>query len=909
MKKPALIMAFACACRMVFGADDFPRPFVSTAMERENVFEFTEKPAVRTTGKDIYEITFASKANCDVTAAVVDDQSRVVRHLGSGVLGANAPAPFQKGSLKQKILWNGKDDFGEYVKEPGKMRVRVMLGLKPTFDKLLGDGGPKNLPGYVWGLAIGQDGAYVFSKGQGYGQISLKKFDRDGNYMGTLYPPAATVPLEKLPGMGYVEYEAGKKAVHGRDLYQSIACRGFLSPNGTEGGRRSVQNCQPVLHQGRVYFANPGIVHGVDSSLLHYYNADGTVDAAGLKGSYIFGKKRGEMDNRPHAMPRLAVSPDGKYMYMVDAEGTDTRVASFMVWRKDISAPDSLATEFIGTKGKPGSDNQSFGQPTGIDCDNQGRIYVCDAVNNRVQVFSPEGKHVKTIGVDRPYLVQVHKKNGAIYVLNVGRKEGRSADLITKFESFDKPEVVYQKDQAGYSILGVDCWAPKTRLWLAGGKVSAGYEVHGGGPSVRIFEEDGKELKLVADFDEESKKIGGAGYMGRWGGGGCGGSGLEGKIVCDPTRNLLYYENRIFDIKTGARKGTFRINAGTFDDFDFDKFGRMHVHFNPGFYFPGIGRVDPAQARETKDKDGLTVFSYPEMPYDYGEEKVVTGQGSWKGVLPVRDQPGAKYFQDGLGVNMRGDVIVESNIYWVPKMEDEGFNLAVAGMDANGRREEAHTGDYSYEKFAAVMKEREKKGEEVFSIQRQPGVSLAGATVWTFSSNGELKHRCAATVGNLINGVRIDEDGYMYFVLNRAKAVDGKPFLADRTGRVGETGIQHMMSASLVKAKEKDVKVVSLKSPIQLEQPPNRPADVVTMGFYNAYSKDSLAWIENAEWIYGGISPVVDSSGCTCPTSRFFLDWFKRSFVPEAYRHSIGIVDTSGNLIMHLGRYGNYDSG
>ena len=30
--------------------------------------------------------------------------------------------------------------------------------------------------------------------------------------------------------------------------------------------------------------------------------------------------------------------------------------------------------------------------------------------------------------------------------------------------------------------------------------------------------------------------------------------------------------------------------------------------------------------------------------------------------------------------------------------------------------------------------------------------------------------------------------------------------------------------------------------------------------------------------------------------------------MPEAYRHSIGVLDANGNLILHLGRYGNFDS-
>lgn len=73
-----------------------------------------------------------------MTVAVADADGTVVRHVGSGVLGANAPAPFQKNSLKQTVYWDGKDDLGEYYKTPDKLKVRVSLGLKPEFDKRLG---------------------------------------------------------------------------------------------------------------------------------------------------------------------------------------------------------------------------------------------------------------------------------------------------------------------------------------------------------------------------------------------------------------------------------------------------------------------------------------------------------------------------------------------------------------------------------------------------------------------------------------------------------------------------------------------------------------------------------------------------------------------------------------------------
>jgi hypothetical protein len=41
-------------------------------VERENVFEFTEKPVCKYLGDDKFEITFAVKGFCDVTVAIVD---------------------------------------------------------------------------------------------------------------------------------------------------------------------------------------------------------------------------------------------------------------------------------------------------------------------------------------------------------------------------------------------------------------------------------------------------------------------------------------------------------------------------------------------------------------------------------------------------------------------------------------------------------------------------------------------------------------------------------------------------------------------------------------------------------------------------------------------------------------------
>jgi hypothetical protein len=139
-----------------------------------------------------------------------------------------------------------------------------------------------------------------------------------------------------------------------------------------------------------------------------------------------------------------------------------------------------------------------------------------------------------------------------------------------------------------------------------------------------------------------------------------------------------------------------------------------------------VGRLDPA-----RQGSGPGV-SYPECPYDYGEES----SGGWIGIIKTRDQLGAKFFQDGVGVNMRGDVAENCNIYYVPKMEKEGLSFAMAGHGGNANV--ANSSEVIGEHVRAI-KDAEKRGEEVYWVRPKPGVPLMGATIWTFDRNGELR--------------------------------------------------------------------------------------------------------------------------------------------------------------------------
>ena len=90
---------------------------------------------------------------------------------------------------------------------------------------------------------------------------------------------------------------------------------------------------------------------------------------------------------------------------------------------------------------------------------------------------------------------------------------------------------------------------------------------------------------------------------------------------------------------------------------------------------------------------------------------------------------------------------------------------------------------------------------------------------------------------------------------------------------------------------------------------------------YDVTSRTSLVhvaqrqgWIEGAEWMYGGVGYAGFNSshaggGCACWFSRFCLDSFARSIAPEPQIFSVAVLDSAGNLITRIGRFGNADDG
>jgi hypothetical protein len=336
----------------------------------------------------------------------------------------------------------------------------------------------------------------------------------------------------------------------------------------------------------------------------------------------------------------------------------------------------------------------------------------------------------------------------------------------------------------------------------------------------------------------------------------------------------------------------------------YDKRGYLHVHHNPHLsQHGGVVRFDPSKPVKGHHFEYGEVVTYPEVPYDYGEEeKDSTGRIVYRGKVITKDQGGAKGFQDGFGVNMRGELAVNSNIYYVPKMDEIASSFvegtrATIGTGAGGRL------PGGYAELLRRFQEAERRGEDVYFIRREPGIYLTAATIWTYRSTGQLWTECAVIAGGYINGVQMDEDGNLYFVLTlsgRTRLINGKPFLEGRAGHYGSEKREGVFTGTLVKSEGQKVRVRWNDAPIKMEELPARPAD---LGY-----GDRRGWVEGAAWLYAGASPCIAGS-CSCPRQHLGLDWYKRVYLPEQYRHSIGVLDTNGNLIMHIGTYGNFDSG
>jgi len=122
---------------------------------------------------------------------------------------------------------------------------------------------------------------------------------------------------------------------------------------------------------------------------------------------------------------------------------------------------------------------------------------------------------------------------------------------------------------------------------------------------------------------------------------------------------------------------------------------------------------------------------------------------------------------------------------------------------------------------------------------------------------------------------------------------------------LGETAYFNDGTCTLMKFKPGRGRILSTRhtpAPLTAGARPKRPADLAPF--------PGPAWVDGADWLYGGVGWSGKKwEGCCCWNARFGLDDFGRTFAPETDRYKVAVLDTNGNLILRVGRYGNVDDG
>ena len=863
----ALLLVAAAAAS---GVDEF-------TVKRENTFEFAQKPVVTRNG-DAVTIAFESRGLCDATMAIENAEGRIIRHLASGVLGPRAPEPFQKDSKKQALVWDGKNDQGVYVDNKDAVTVRVSLGLKPQFEKSL-FWCPQKRVGNASSpvLCAAPEGIYV---AEGCGVDSVRMYAHNGDYARTVYP----FPRDKVGQVNGMETAA------------------FPQDGQTLPIKRGPKHASTLLRSGDNMVPAPGKYGTATSAMavqgsrmaLAYYALDrlgtdgssGGFDLHGPETSIVFGVAK----ERKRFSPRSAAfSPDGKWLYMAGYNsGGEGCEWLHCVTRLDYAARDAKMELFAGTWQPEDmhARDKEFTVPASVAVDAQGRVYVADFMNNRIQVLTPDGKLFKSVKVTHPAEVFVHPKTGAIYVGSWMLKNRFVPDLKYKIPAVcmrlgpvDNPTVEatwplpfnsYNATVDWNRISGlqyrmtVDFWAEQPTIWVVPGVL---FDIGGWavveakknlvGTGILLLQEEGGKLSIKRDFDRDTVKSvvrANPPVISRQ------------RLYVHPVDGRLYVAEGDCAVMKGVNQ-LVEINPETGKVKLVDlpmAMEDMAIGLDGYFYLRSdfeVGRFDPSVWRE--------------IPWDYGEERKRAGfDGRSMPLVSALPLPGTGRYpcwwhMGGMAINARGQLAVVT------------CNFPPRG--------ETLTDENPYTKRGKLP-----AGGKPYTPTLYPG-RVTGYETHVWDEHGKLVYEDAIPGFSTTDGIGIDKDCNLYVLAAMNRNLDGKPYFLPWAG-------------TLVKMRPKQGKVISASegAPARLGKTaaPNRPPDVNMWGAGDT-------WLENPEWMYGGVGFVGANSGgsCVCWNARPALDLFARSFAPEVDHYSVAVLDSNGNLILRVGQYGNVDDG
>jgi hypothetical protein len=858
-------------------------------------FTFATKPTITRDG-DRWTIAFETAGWPDVTIAVEDPSTRsgsgprIIRHLACGVLGPNAPKPFAKNSRKQAILWDGKNDQGKYVDKPETMGIRVSLGLRPRFERTL-FWSPHKRFGTMPLLAAAPEGVYVFD---GKAVDFLRLFDHKGNFVRTVYPFARS-KLKKVNGLKWHDFPQGYRLPRKGGLYQvTLLTSGANWHTGNHGQARKANGGTALAVRGtRVALV------GVELCRLGTDGSSGGLPMQGPQTGCQIKSVAGGV-HVPIGPSSVSFSRDGKTLYTTGylwQTGSWRRVPGCLhvVYKLDY-ANGKKREVFKGHPSKHGKDNELFAVPTSVACDRQGRVYVTDHVNDRVQIYDAAGTYLKTIQTPRPAKVCVHQKTGEVWVFSYpvfgvpyalykqyGYARKGIKQTLTRFSPMPEAKQLSHEpfplgptENMGFEASGhlyyveLDSWAKEPTVWVVGRKhfprgdefhYSHGYarndasstmweagvriqrKVEGKWQAVRMFGRDAKKKIVRARPARHNVQ----------------------RLIVHPLTGMLYVAEPDSAPTMKASKQWLAINPET------GRVKTLELPFNAM-----EGTFDLNGLLYLRNTDMIVRYQFPswrQVPFDYGLERSKQGNdggiaGRTTSVVSGLHMPSTSpvcYHQGGIAVSPTGDIVASCAYRYV-------------GI-SSGR-----------------LKGRGGQHHEVYEPLLYPGRMVSSTTpcIHVWDKHGRIQYEDALPGVGQCDGVGIDHEDNLYVMTAPTRAYNGKRYFNE-------------MTQTLLKVRPKSTKVVVAgRTPVKLlkSQWPDRTPEF----------GHPRGWIDKPEWLYGGVgfagfNMIGHGGGCACWFSRFTLDYFGRSIAPEPHQYRVAVVDTAGNLITRIGRYGNVQDG
>ena len=727
-------------------------------------------------------------------------------------------------------------------------------------------------------FAPAEEGMYLC---EGHGVDSVRLYDHAGNYVRTLYPFAA----EKLNALKGLDWQAFPQDGQKLPVKKGPKHRSTLLTSGDNlwGGMPAKHGCAATA------MAAQGGRIALVSAKLNRLAADGTTGGLDLEGPET--AIRWDASSPP-AQPRsTCLSPDGKWVYLTNYHYWTRRPEDYLhcVMRVEFAGNGKLELFAGSTKpGDCGASNEKLCCPASVACDEKGRVFIADYMNDRIQIFGADGKHLQSVKVTKPAHLSVHPKTAEMYVGSwmldnrfIPSNDTRVEALLYRLGPPEAPRVcasyplalvdyagTMSETQGHEYRMSVDFQTQPPTLWLLPGKP---YRVGGWGvlsdrPDLRgtgislFVEKDGK-LQLKRDFHSDTVQAVVRATPPKY---------VRQRLHVNPKNGKLYVAEgdsgvgkafrQLVEIEpsTGAVQ-LFQLPFSA-EDLAIDLDGRFYLRTDFA-----VGRFDPVDWRE--------------IPYDYGEElekvsfDLSAGGTNLISGLPL---PGTGrmgwYHLGGMAVSPRGDLAVtccNTEKAAALRTGDENFYAKEGGL---------------------------KQGVAKYKPRLYPGRAVGWEThIW--DKHGKLIQEDALKGLVVTDGLGLDKDCNLYVLACALRVLDGKPYFLP-------------WAETLLKAKPGKFQAVSgsetgLPVPLAKEARPSRPPALHIAG-------GGEAWVEGAEWLYGGVGFNGFAAGggtCICWNARPALDLFARSFVPEVDHFSVAVLDTSGNLILRIGKYGNVDDG